>query len=218
MVPADGKFTTASAKGNHKAGEIQGQTRQYSRLINVLGAKHITTVVKRMDCDTAVYMQMRYDESANEMKSMLFTVGWKQGTVEKNIPLLPISGCLGDNFPEKSKKMDWCKNTVVECGIETFHCGTVYDMLEKLFRVPKRPVSALMRTPIFDIYLMMGVDYVLAGRVEQGQLKLGGEVVLLPTHMVSYMQMRYDGFTNEMKSMLIKGDFQGFGQADDAPF
>jgi elongation factor 1-alpha len=36
MVPADGNFTTAIAKGNHKAGEIQGQTRQHSRLINLL--------------------------------------------------------------------------------------------------------------------------------------------------------------------------------------
>jgi len=79
-------------------------------------------------------------------------------------------------------------------------------MLDKLFRVPKRPVSALMRTPIFDIYMMKGVGDVLAGRVEQGQLKLGEEVVFLPTHTVSYMQMRHDGFTNETKSMLIKGD------------
>ena len=39
MVPADGNFTTAIAKGNHKAGEIQGQTRQHSRLINLLGVK-----------------------------------------------------------------------------------------------------------------------------------------------------------------------------------
>merc|ERR1719375_2636676 len=35
MVPSDGNFTTAIAKGNHKAGEIQGQTRQHSRLINL---------------------------------------------------------------------------------------------------------------------------------------------------------------------------------------
>merc|ERR1712032_625861 len=41
MVPADGNFTTAIAKGNHKAGEIQGQTRQHSRLINLLGVKQI---------------------------------------------------------------------------------------------------------------------------------------------------------------------------------
>ena len=37
MVPCDGHFATAIAKGNHKAGEIQGQTRQHSRLINLLG-------------------------------------------------------------------------------------------------------------------------------------------------------------------------------------
>ena len=30
MVPADGNSTTAIAKGNHKAGEIQGQTRQHA--------------------------------------------------------------------------------------------------------------------------------------------------------------------------------------------
>ena len=28
-VPADGNFTTDIARGNHKAGEIQGQTRQH---------------------------------------------------------------------------------------------------------------------------------------------------------------------------------------------
>mmetsp|Transcript_57030 Transcript_57030/g.184699 ORF Transcript_57030/g.184699 Transcript_57030/m.184699 type:complete len:94 (+) Transcript_57030:90-371(+) len=82
MVPADGNFTTAIAKGNHKAGEIQGQTRQYSRLINPLGAKHITTGVNRMGCDTAVYIQIRYDESANEMKSMFFMVGAGHGREE----------------------------------------------------------------------------------------------------------------------------------------
>eukprot|EP00971_Amphidinium_carterae_P224744 4458503-Amphidinium_carterae.1 len=55
MVPADGNFTTAIAKGNHKAGEIQGQTRQHSRLINLLGVKQICIGVNKMDCDTAGY-------------------------------------------------------------------------------------------------------------------------------------------------------------------
>merc|ERR1712110_499567 len=48
MVPADGNFTTAIAKGNHKAGEIQGQTRQHSRLINLLGVKQIAIGVNKM--------------------------------------------------------------------------------------------------------------------------------------------------------------------------
>ena len=69
MVPADANFTATIAKGNHKAGEIQGQTRQHSRLINLLGVKQITIGVNKMDCDTAGYKKERYDEIANEMKS-----------------------------------------------------------------------------------------------------------------------------------------------------
>ena len=33
VLPCDCNFTTAIAKGNHKAGEFQGQTRQHSLLI-----------------------------------------------------------------------------------------------------------------------------------------------------------------------------------------
>merc|ERR1712193_452138 len=83
MVPADGNFTTAIARGNHKAGEIQGQTRQHSRLINLLGVKQIGIGVNKMDCDTAGYKQARYDEIMNEMKSMLVKVGWKKDFIEK---------------------------------------------------------------------------------------------------------------------------------------
>jgi elongation factor 1-alpha len=54
MVPCDGNFTTAIAKGNHKAGEIQGQTRQHSRLINLLGVKQICIGINKMDTDTPV--------------------------------------------------------------------------------------------------------------------------------------------------------------------
>ena len=78
MVPADGNFTTAIARGDHKAGEIQGQTRQHSRLINLLGVKQICIGVNKMDCDAAAYKQSRYDEIANEMKSTLAKVGWKK--------------------------------------------------------------------------------------------------------------------------------------------
>jgi len=53
MVPVDGNFTTAIAKGNHKAGEIQGQTRQHARLISLLGVKQICVGMNKMDCDVA---------------------------------------------------------------------------------------------------------------------------------------------------------------------
>ena len=75
MVPSDGNFVTAIQRGNHKAGEIQGQTRQHSRLINLLGVKQLIIGVNKMDCDTAGYKKDRYDEISAEMINMLQKVG-----------------------------------------------------------------------------------------------------------------------------------------------
>ena len=185
MVPADGNFTTAIAKGNHKAGEIQGQTRQHSRLINLLGVKQICIGVNKMDCDTAGYKQERYDEISNEMKSMLIKVGWKKDFIEKNTPVLPISGWMGDNLLKKSENMAWWKGTKVFVDAEEFHVDTLYDVLDKVCKVPSRPLTAPMRMPISGIYKIKGVGDVLAGRVEQGIVKPGEEVIFLPTHTAS---------------------------------
>merc|ERR1712199_23480 len=188
MVPADGNFTTAIARGNHKAGEIQGQTRQHSRLINLLGVKQICIGVNKMDCDTAGYKQARYDEIANEMKSTLIKVGWKKDFVEKNTPVMPISGWMGDNLLKKSENMGWWKGCDIpnpNDGNKVQHCDTLYDCLDKMARVPERPRDAPMRMPISGIYKIKGVGDVLAGRVEQGIVKPNEEVVFLPTHTAS---------------------------------
>ena len=71
MIPCDGNFKTAIAKGNHKAAEIQGQARQNSRLANFVGVKQIAIGCNKMDCDTAGYKLARYEEMSMEMKSML---------------------------------------------------------------------------------------------------------------------------------------------------
>ena len=53
MMPADGNFVTAIQRGNHKAGEIQGQTRQHARLLNLLGVKQLIVGINKMDTDVA---------------------------------------------------------------------------------------------------------------------------------------------------------------------
>ena len=105
MVPADGNFTTAIARGNHKAREIQGQTRQHARLINLLGVRQIAIGVNKMDCDLAGYKKDRYDEISNDMMSVLIKVGWKKDIAENSSPLLPISAWMGDNLLKKSENM-----------------------------------------------------------------------------------------------------------------
>merc|ERR1711920_1207784 len=154
----------------------------HSRLINLLGVKQIVIGVNKMDCDTAGYKQARYDEIGNEMKSMLVKVGWKKDFIEKNTPVMPISGWMGDNLLKKSDNMTWWKGFDVLVGKETIHVDTVYDCLDKMCRVPERPTDAPMRLPISGIYKIKGVGDVLAGRVEQGLVKPNEEVIFLPTH------------------------------------
>ena len=53
---------------------------------------------------------------------------------------------------------------------EEFHVDTLYDVLDKVRKVPSRPLPAPMRMPISGIYKIKGV---------------GEEVLLLPTNIES---------------------------------
>ena len=47
MVPANrGGFETSIQKGNHKKGEVQGQTRQHARLLHLLGVEQVTSLTR----------------------------------------------------------------------------------------------------------------------------------------------------------------------------
>jgi len=185
MVPSDGNFIAAIAKGNHKAGEVQGQTRQHAVLINLLGVKQLIVGVNKMDCDVAGYGEPRYVEIRDEMRLMLVKAGWKKAFVADSVPVLPISGWMGDNLITKSDKMDWWKGVDVKVDKETLHIDTLLDALEKMVRIPKRPEGQVMRTPISGVFKIKGVGDVLTGRVEQGAVKPGDEVIFLPTHTAS---------------------------------
>merc|ERR1712216_1003920 len=149
----------------HEAGEVQGQTRQHARLINLLGVKQLICCVNKMDAEPAAgYKKDRYDEISQEMKLMLIKVGWPKQFVEKRVPIIPISGWCGDNLLEKSK------NTTLKEGLDIF------------VQPAKRDLDAVMRLPLSGVYKIKGVGDVLTGRVEQGAVKPGEEVKFLPTH------------------------------------
>jgi len=184
MVPADGNFVTAIQKGDHKAGEVQGQTRQHARLINLLGVKQLIVCINKMDAaPTACYKKDRYDEIAGEMKLMLVKVGWPKQFVEKRVPVIPISGWCGDNLLTKSTNMPWWEGMKVKISKEkAVHVNTLLDGLETFVQPAKRDLALAMRLPLSGVYKIKGVGDVLTGRVEQGAVKPGEEVKFLPTH------------------------------------
>jgi len=183
MVPADGNFTTAIQKGNHKAGEVQGQTRQHARLINLLGVKQIIVGINKMDCDVAKYGETRYNEIRDEMQNMFGKIGYKKETIAESIPVIPISGWMGDNLIKKSTNMDWWKGVDVKAANgKVVHVDCLIDAFNNFVQPPSRDTVSPLRLPISGIYKIKGVGDVLAGRVEQGIVEPNKDVIFLPTH------------------------------------
>jgi len=183
MVPADGNFTTAIQRGNHKQGIVQGQTRQHARLINLLGVKQIIVGINKMDTDVAGYKKERYDEIKAEMASTLMKVGWKKDFVAKSVPFMPISGWMGDNLLVKSAKMAWWTGCDIIKPLDKakLHVDTLLDCLNNMVEPPKRDGDKTSRMPVSGVYKIKGVGDVITGRVEQGQVKPGTEVKFVPT-------------------------------------
>jgi len=202
MVPADG-FSQAIAKPNHKQGIVAGQTRQHSRLLNLLGVKYLIVGINKMDSDAAGYKKDKYIEIRDEMMLMLKKTGWAKAYVEGCVPILPISGWVGDNLKTKSDKMPWWEGTSVSIvankldkdgnkaegfvphATDKVTVVTLLDVLNNWVEIPQRDVDKKLRVPISGVFQLKGVGYVITGRVEQGVVKKGDMVKFLPTHSAS---------------------------------
>lgn len=187
MVPADGNFATSLAKGDPKAGEIKGQTRAHAQILNLLGVKQIVVCVNKMDeATTANYQQARFEEVKGEMVNVLTKVGWNPTFVKESVPVIPISGWVGDNLFKKSDKMPWWNGVDVKAADgSTVKVTTLHDALDMFAKPPKRLVDKPLRVPISGVHNIKGVGDVLTGKVEQGVVRTGTEVVFLPTHTVT---------------------------------
>ena len=220
MVPADGNFTTALQKGNHKKGQVQGQSRQHAQLIKLLGVKQLIVGINKMDCKSAGYKEERYTEIRDEAYNVLAKLGWK--TV-KDCPVMPISGWMGDNLITKSENMGWWKGLDVKCmdtktnkenAGATVHVDTLKDCLEKYVQLPNRDGDKIMRMPVSGVYKIDGVGTVITGRLEQGKCMVEDKVNFYPSHgtvacsgVIKSIEMHHKKF--DSKTPALAGDNVG---------
>merc|ERR1712062_726820 len=178
MVPANkGGFETSIQKGNHKKGEVQGQTRQHARLLHLLGVEQVIVGVNKMDAPSVGYKQDRYKEIKSEVSKMLTKIGFKT----KKIPFIPMSGWKGDNLTKKSPEMGWYKGFKVKPKKKEVAGHTLLDALNDVVSCPKRPSKKPFRMPVSGVYKIKGVGDVITGRIEQGTLKPNMQVKFAPT-------------------------------------
>lgn len=109
MVPADGSFPVSLAKGDHKTGEVKGQTREHARLLNLIGVKQLIVCINKMDSDLANYSEERYVEIRDEVVNMLLKVGWNKNQINQSVPIVPISG-----MGRRQSSQDLREDAVVE--------------------------------------------------------------------------------------------------------
>lgn len=67
---------------------------------------------------------------------MLTRVGWKGDFVEKQVPIVPISGWMGDNLITKSTNMSWWTGMdVTNMSNKKIHVHTLLDALNDFAEV-----------------------------------------------------------------------------------
>lgn len=178
MVPANkGGFETSIQKGNHKKGEVQGQTRQHARLLHLLGVEQVLCGINKMDDKSVGYKQDRFKEIKSEVSKMLTKIGFKT----KKIPFIPMSGWQGDNLTTKTENMDWYKGWKVKPKKKEVSGWTLLDALNDVVSCPKRPKKKPFRMPVSGVYKIKGVGDVITGRIEQGCLVPNTMVQFAPT-------------------------------------
>ncbi|MCL5788575.1 MAG: translation elongation factor EF-1 subunit alpha, partial [Candidatus Marsarchaeota archaeon] len=164
---ADAAILVISAKkGEFEAGiGPTGQTREHAFLSKTMGVNQLIVAVNKMDDPSVNWSEARYKEVVDGLGKLLRTIGYKV----EDIPFIPISSWRGDNLNEKSSNTAWYKGP------------TILEALDAL-KVPPKLNDKELRVPLQDVYTIAGVGTVPVGRVETGVLKVGDQLIFMPSN------------------------------------
>ena len=136
------------------------QSKRHAFLSTLLGLPHLVVAVNKMDLvdfDEGVYHKLC--ESFQAFSSKLEV---------QSLSFLPISALYGDNVVERSARMPWYEGSTLLHHLETVNVGATRNVVDFRF-----PVQVVIRPH---------QDYRgYAGRVVSGRIRVGEEVVVLPS-------------------------------------
>ncbi|KAJ2695097.1 translation elongation factor EF-1 alpha [Coemansia spiralis] len=174
----------AGGVGEFEAGiSKDGQTREHALLAFTLGVRQLIVAVNKMD--SVKYDQARFNEITKEVATFIKKVGFNPVAV----PMVPISGWVGDNMLEPTENMKWYDGWTKTTKTTTTKGKTLVDAIDAI-EPPVRPTDKPLRLPLQDVYKIGGIGTVPVGRVETGIIKAGMVVTFAPA-----------GVTTEVKSV-----------------
>jgi bifunctional enzyme CysN/CysC len=140
------------------------QSRRHAFLVTLLRVPHVVVAINKMDL--VDYAQDTYDAIRDEFTA--FAAKLEIG----DLTVIPISALRGDNIVSRSEAMPWYEGPSLLHHLEHVHVASDRNLIDARFPVQYvlRPQSATHR------------DYRgYAGTVSGGVLKVGDDVVVLPS-------------------------------------
>ncbi len=170
---------------------IQENSRRHGYMISMLGVKQMTVLVNKMDL-------VNYDEKIYNDIIKEYTKFLKGINVEPKC-FIPVSGFLGDNVAKLTNNMPWYKGQTVLDILDSFQ--KELPKKDKAFRMPVQGVYKFTR---------FGDDRrIIVGTVETGRLKIGDEVVFLPSGKRSKVKT-IESFNTKSQTEICAGMATGF--------
>ena len=144
------------------------QTRRHSLLVSLLGVPHLVICVNKMDLvgyDQEVFNRIRaeFEEFASRLDL-------------QDVTFLPISALAGDNVVTRSPNMPWFEGSTLLHHLENVYTASDDNRIDTRF-----PVQYVIRPQRADYPDYRGY----AGRVAGGMLRVGDEVMVLPSGLTS---------------------------------
>ncbi len=140
------------------------QTRRHSFLASLLQVPHLIVCVNKMDL--VDYDQAAYDAVVDDFRQFATRLNIH------DLRFVPVSALKGDNVVDRSEHMEWYQGPPVLRLLEEIHIASDRNLVDVRF-----PVQYVIRPHRMDHQDYRGY----AGQVASGVLKVGDEVVVLPS-------------------------------------
>jgi len=159
------------------------QTRRHATVASLLGIHHLVLCVNKMDLvdwDRKTFEKIRseFDDFATRLQVT-------------DLTCIPMSALQGDNVVDRSSEMKWYDGPSLLHHLEEVHISSDRNLIDFRFPIQRvvRPISSS------DLHDFRGY----AGQVASGVVKVGDEVVVLPSGFSSRVEAidTYDGPLDE---------------------
>ena len=144
------------------------QTRRHSILTSLLGVPHLVVCVNKMDL--VDYSEARFKEIREDFENFAARLNLH------DVTFLPISALKGDNVVDRTPDLGWFEGPTLLHHLENVYTASDDNRIDVRF-----PVQYVIRPRTTEYHDYRGY----AGTVAGGVLRVGDEVVVLPSGLSS---------------------------------